>query len=361
MAFHNAGTVTSDAADGSSVSISVPFINTGSVVLQQGSLSLGGDEVTPSTGSFSAAAGTTLSLSEQVLTPASVIASAGAVSLAFTAEAGSYSAAGSTSAYGTSFTGSVLDLGSSLEVGATVSFAPTAGGPVTLTTGAVSIDYASDLTGTDSFVAEGLLTVGSNAQLSVSGSVDAYGGLDLSGGNVVIRGTTLNNHAAATWDLVGDYDLLEAGAVINNLAGASFAVTASGIGGSIQAGDGTAVAFNNAGTFTYDATDGNSATISVPFVNTGSVDVQQGSLDLTNLSGTRFGYRGPRGLVQWCRLRAEFGHHCFRRQHLLKLSGRDHQQQPDRRGRDTRRDRRHSPSTVSSPLGPAARSRVSAP
>ena len=41
-----------------------------------------------------------------------------------------------------------------------------------------------------------------SARSSASGTVDAYGGMDL-GPDVVIQGTTLNNHGAATWDRVG--------------------------------------------------------------------------------------------------------------------------------------------------------------
>ena len=58
-------------------------------------------------------------------------------------EAGSYRAAGGTSAVDTNFSGTVLDLGSSLDVTGSVSFAPATGGPVTLTTGAMTIQAPS--------------------------------------------------------------------------------------------------------------------------------------------------------------------------------------------------------------------------
>ena len=60
------------------------------------------------------------------------------------------------------------DLGSSLDVFAyACSFAPAVGGPVTLTTGALTLGPYATLTGTDSFVANGLLTSGP-ARLSMS-------------------------------------------------------------------------------------------------------------------------------------------------------------------------------------------------
>ncbi len=288
--FHNTGTFIASTAVGGDVNIGPTFFNTGTVDVLGGELQLGGDGLTPNTGTITAAAGTSVTLSDEVLAPASVISSDGTVALDGCTEAGSYSAAGGTFATNSAFSGPVLDLGSSLEVsdysGGSVNFAPAVGGPVTLTTGTLTIDPDATLTGTDSFVVDGLLTLGTSngltdTTLSVTGTVDAYGGIDLGSGFVVIRGTTLNNHAAATWDpLEGQDDLLEAGAVINNLVGASFTVTGSVGGGSIQAGDSSAAAFHNAGTLTCDAAVGSSASISVPFINTGSVVLQQGSLGL---------------------------------------------------------------------------------
>ncbi len=134
--FNNAGCFTASTAVGGDVDISSSFVNTGTVNVQGGELDLAGDGVTPSTGSFIGAAGTLLSLYDEVLAPSSVISSAGAVTLSLCTEAGTYSAAGGTAADSTTFTGPVLDLGSSLEVsnfgGGSVSFAPAVGGPVTL-------------------------------------------------------------------------------------------------------------------------------------------------------------------------------------------------------------------------------------
>ena len=189
VAFNNFGTFMSSTAPAYQVAVTVPFVNTGTVVLQQGTLSLNGNGSTPSTGSFTAAAGTALSLSDLVLTPGSVVSSDGFVSVTSLAPAGELPGRGRDLSESSSFTGPILDLGSSLEVYGTASFAPAVGGPVTLTIGTLTFDPNSALTGTDSFVANGLLTLGPNSQLSVAGSVDANGGLALSDGPVTIQGT----------------------------------------------------------------------------------------------------------------------------------------------------------------------------
>ncbi len=245
-----------------------------SLQLLAGNLSLTGG------GTISGAAGTNLDLNGQDLTASSVISSQGSVALYGCAIAGSYSAAGDTSASDTTFTGTVA-LGTSLEV-SNVTFAPAVGGPVTLTTGTMSI--GGTLSGPDSFVANGLLCINNGSVLSVP-EVDAYGGMEVDATNpITLDGTTLNNYGAATWHLNGNpsNSVLESGAVINNLAGASLTMEGDRYGG-IVAGDSSAVAFNNEGSFTCSKTGGaNGFAIQVPFVNSGSVYVEQGSPSLNN-------------------------------------------------------------------------------
>src|SRR5262249_30770114 len=175
----------------------------------------------------------------------------GSVGIIDSTEAGSYRAAGGTYAEASSFTGTVVCLGPSLVVYGTVSFAPATGGPVTLTTGTLSLypySHAS-LAGTDSFVANGMLTLSVSGDLSVP-AVDAYGGLTIDGttGYVpTIHGTTLNNYGAATVETgFGSSLALYQGATINNQANASFTLT--GPGGGIIDQDNSAVVFHNAGT-----------------------------------------------------------------------------------------------------------------
>ena len=275
-AFNNAGTFI--AATG--VSVAAPFANSGSVIVQQDDGALfEGNGSTVSTGTFTAAAGTDLEIDDEMLAASSVVSSDGSVTLVGCTEAGSYSAAGGTSASGTTFTGTVVNVGSSLLVGTngTVSFAPSVGGPVTLTTGALTLNQGATLTGTDSFVVNGLLTLNPVSTLSTTGTVDAYGGISITTGLYYnyIDGTTLNNYAVATWQVTpGFYDLiyLNSGAVINNLAGATFTVTGQeGSDDLIVVQDNSAAAFNNAGTFI--AATG--VSVAAPFANSGSVIVQQ--------------------------------------------------------------------------------------
>ncbi len=228
-------------------------------------------------GNLNAGAGTSLSLNGLSLTPRSAIASAGNVGLGDCTVEGSYNCAGVTDASDTIFTGAV-SLGSALNVD-NVAFTPAAGGPVTLTTGSMSVN--DTLSGTDSFVANGLLALNSSCTLSVP-EIDAYGGMDVDAFNpITLNGTTLNNFAAATWDFYGgpSSSVLESGAVINNLSGASLTIEGNSYGG-IVAGDSSAVTFNNAGSLIYSKTGINDFEIEVPSTNTGSVDVLQGGFGL---------------------------------------------------------------------------------
>ncbi len=152
----------------------------------------------------------------------------------------------------------------------------TASTPVTLTTGTLTIDGGSTLTGTDSFVANGLLSIGGNTVLTLPGTVDTYGGVSF-GGTTTLEGVTLNNHSGSTATLdVGLGSVhLDGGAVINNLAGGTFSVVGS-TGTNSRDTDGSG-SFTNAGTLTNTSQGG---AIEVPFTNTGSVNVQQGTLGL---------------------------------------------------------------------------------
>jgi hypothetical protein len=151
---------------------------------------------------------------------------------------------------------------------------------VTLITGALTLDSGATLAGPDSFVARGLTTLSFGAALSVP-AVDAYGGMQLTGPST-LTGTNLTNHAAATWDvLTGHTITLDAGATIDNPAGASFIVAGGNVNccSDIVPGDASAVAFDNAGSFT-SAIGSGTLTIAVPFANAGTVDVQSAVLEL---------------------------------------------------------------------------------
>ena len=261
----------------------------GSLQLLAGTLNLSGGGTV--SGSITGVAGTNLGLEGQDLTASSVISSVGSVDLIGCTEAGSFSDTGGTLAESTSFTGPVLDLGSSLEVYGTASFSPASGGPVTLTTGTLTIEDGSALTGTDSFVANGLLTLSDGSTLGPTGTVDAYGGLSIAPDTcTVIDGTTLNNHAAATWQVSpgGTTDLPHAQRRRDQQPGGrqlhgdrhrwqrQCDLARGRLGGGLQQrGD-----VHRLGVQRHQASD-------VPFANTGTVDVQQGELVLGGDGSTR--------------------------------------------------------------------------
>ena len=92
-------------------------------------------------------------------------------------------------------------MGNSIGIDGTVSFSPSSGGPVTLTTGALTV--SGTLTGIDSFVANGPFTWEGD-MLSGPFTIDAYGGMALTTySNNYIDGVTLNNHGTATWTGTG--------------------------------------------------------------------------------------------------------------------------------------------------------------
>jgi Bacterial Ig-like domain (group 3) len=282
--FQNEGTLTQAAGAVGTTAIEAAFdqTSTGFTLVDGGTLELGGGGAI--TGPVSAAAGTTLSLDGEILSSSSVIASDGTVQLQNCTEAGSYSATAGTYADDVNFSGAVLTLGN-LEVNGTVNFGPAVGGPVTLTTGTLTVDGGANLTGTDSFVVNGLFTLVDFATVDIPGTIDTYGGMTVI--SATLSGVTLNNHAGstATWrvnDGNGVGISLNSGATINNLANATFDVV-DFYGDAGLGGDGTGV-FNNFGMLTSTADAG----IDVPFDNFGSVTVQQGSLGLSNAttSGT---------------------------------------------------------------------------
>src|SRR5262249_46962136 len=154
--------------------------------------------------------------------------------------------------------------------------------PIALTGGTLSIASAStinsDLTVssatlnvTGDLAVNGLLTLQGGTTLSGTGTVDAEGGLSLAGINSLM-GTALINHAAATWQLPGGTTNgidLYSGASIDNLAGASFAITGPDPLSGVIEDHGSGVSFINAGSFT--ASTGIDVNVNVPFANSGSV------------------------------------------------------------------------------------------
>ncbi len=280
--FNNLGTFRKSAGSGTTT-VSVTFNNTGAVQVQTGTLNLtlGGT----STGSFIGSAGTTLQFSggthdlnggSSIAAPA-VMFTAGTVNLH-----GSYNVSGSTTVSGAATVqfaadSSVATVGASLAIsGGTASF----DSGETIGPGTLSLSGGS-LEGSDEVTVSGL-TTWTGGTMSGTGVINANGGIAMSGTAVKDLVTrTLNNPGTATWTGTGAVRL-GSGAVINNagLWDAQSNATLSAILG-------TPRTFNNLGTFRKSAGSG-TTTVSVTFNNTGAVQVQTGTLNLT-LGGTSTG------------------------------------------------------------------------
>jgi hypothetical protein len=124
------------------------------------------------------------------------------------------------------------------------------------------------LTGTGNVTVDGLLTWAGGA-MSGLGHTLANGGMALSGGTLDRR--TLDNAGTATWT-AGNLSALN-GAVLNNLDGALFDARSD----ASFTGTGR---FNNEGTFRKSASSG-TTTLGLGFSNSGRVEVQTGTLNLT--------------------------------------------------------------------------------
>ena len=281
VAFNNQGTFTT--ANAATVAFSIPFNNSGSVEVQQGELNLAG-EVTSTGGSFQVAAGAELQFDgNATLDSASSISGAGSVvweGESNATVAGSYAVTGSTSIMSggnAAFSGPVIADMASLSVTGTVDF-----GNSSITTPTLDFDT-------------GLLTAGN---LTVTSAMEWQDGTIAGGGTLTIpygAMATLGNSYVETWGLNGvtlnnegtvDFAInaygatftLENGATINNLPGGQFQVEGPTGGGSFNASDNSAVAFNNEGAFTEASPTG--VVFNIPFNNSGSVVVEQGELDV---------------------------------------------------------------------------------
>ncbi len=265
-AFNNAGTFIKLGAGTTQFTVSssgVPFNNTGSVDVQAGTLTLDAGGTSGNTMNV-AASGTLSFASSYTHQAASTLTSSGAVSL----NSGIHTFAGLVTSTGT------------LNISATANFnvPTTLGGGVTLSGGTLS--------GTGNVTVNGTLNW-TGGTMSGTGQtlVPAGGTLNLSGSTHQLN-RVLQNDGTAAWT-AGALQM-QGGTLDNN--GSFTANTAS----LLQSyGTGGTNAFNNAGTFIKlgaGTTQFTTSSSGVPFNNTGSVDVQAGTLSLsaglTNLSGT---------------------------------------------------------------------------
>jgi len=246
QAFNNAGTFRKTVATGTTTISSNGFNNTGTVDIQSGTFnpSSGGT----SSGIFNATSPGTILFSSNVYTLGAGATLTGTGNFQINSSQLNVSAAGITVNHMT-LAGGNLNINS----GASVS-----------TTAAGVIDWSSDAT----LSGAGTLNVVNGSTLNFSGSGTRY-----------IGGGTINNSGTINWTGGNNLSIYDSG-VINNLAGALFLATNDQIiyvhccaGGQ---------AFNNAGTFRKTTATNTTTIQSNGFTNSGTVDVQSGTLNFTS-------------------------------------------------------------------------------
>ncbi len=284
--FNNAGSVT-EAASSATSTVDAAFNNSGSVLVQSGTLSLAGGGT--DSGSFSVSGGT---LGFDGNTPAITTTSTASISGAGTVKFGdgSVDMAGTYGVTGTTLVDSddVANNGMVKFSGAT----PATTQSLTITSGTLSTTGTVNVSGALTWL---------NGTISGTGSVNANGTLvlgaaDDTGYDEELNGCTLNNAGSGSWlSQVGYFDQ-QNGSVFNNLAGASFTIQRALAWNNDQ---GNSV-FNNAGSMTEAVSSGMS-TFDVAFNNSGSVLVQSATLSLAgggtdsgsfSVSGGTLGFDG---------------------------------------------------------------------
>ena len=265
-------------------SIQVPFGNSGAVQVQTGTLNLagGGD----SSGSFEIASGAALALSAgtHTLEAGATISGAGD----FQILGGTVNLLGTVNTLGLhNFTAGTVTLGgnynpgnNAVTIGAcTVNF--NGGNPVTAAS--LTVGGYGSLGGSGIINVSGPMVWNNSFSITGSGSLVANGGLTIASGGSLL-GRTLLNTASAAWSnsSVGGL-ILGGGALITNAPGATFDSMGDNTIGFTTGGGMVA----NAGLF---RTLGQPATmmVEVPFNNSGAVEVQSGTLNLSG-GGTNTG------------------------------------------------------------------------
>ena len=278
----NAGTLRKSAGTGTTT-VSVPCANTGSVQVNSGTLTLTPDD---STGSFTAAAGTTLALSlsptAATLAPAASITGAGN----FTVTAGYFGYAitnyGTINVGGTNtFSGGTAVLAGNCTItntplivnGGTVIFnsvGPLAPASLSFSSGTLAGSMPVTVAGPFNWTGGILGSAGSSLVVTANGGLTISGGVGKS-----CYGGALVNNGAGSWS--GGSVTCFPTTLFSNTPSGAFDLTADGTAFSVQSGS---PAFINAGTLRKSAGTG-TTTVSVPCANTGSVQVNSGTLTLT--------------------------------------------------------------------------------
>nr|MCU0223957.1 hypothetical protein [Acidobacteriota bacterium] len=241
--FNNSGTFKKSAGTGTT-SITILFTNTGAVDVQSGTLSLGAN------GSSTAA----------------LTVSGASATLLFAAGVFDLNAGTTISGPGTILLNSsgTLNVATAVSIPAATTFTFLAG----------------TLAGTGTLTANGTFNW-SGGLMTGAGVTTLNGPLHLSGLVNINAGRTLNNTSTATWTSANGLGMRTgSGSVINN-TGTWDAQTDGAAIVNYYLG---ATSFNNSGTFKKSAGAGTTS-ISIAFTNTGTVDVQSGTL---NVSGSSY-------------------------------------------------------------------------
>ncbi|MBS0191676.1 MAG: hypothetical protein U0573_11480 [Phycisphaerales bacterium] len=295
--FLNAGTLTKSG--NFTTTIAVPFTNTGTVDVQQGTLNVssGGSN----SGSMIAKPGATLLFSSNfTYNPGSTVTGAGTVAFnggTHSFPPGTFGVTGPVLFNGGAITFSdPMSLPSvALPSGASVQFN---GGLMITPPGSLSITNGL-LNYGNSNLSVANLTIGGSGTLTGSGNVTVTSAMSWNGGTMsgsgkttVAAGATFTGpNIAAQMNLLRTLEIAGSGSITNGhfgMAGGTFSILAGGIltvastgNSGVTFGQSTGSnQFLNAGTFSKS---GNfTTTLAVNFTNTGTVDVQQGTLSVSS-------------------------------------------------------------------------------
>ncbi len=276
LTINNSGTLVKSAGTG--MAHLTPAVNN-SGVLEVGSGGLRLHAGGTSSGSFSGVAGTRLEFGAGThnLEPSASVTSAGTVRFdalngGSVNLAGMYNVSGSTEATAgnTNLTGTITALGSSLLVG---------GGIINLSSGD-AIEVASvtlaggSLTGADTVTAPSVSWSGGRLEGTGVLNIADGGQLRMEGpASKALMSSTINNHGTITWS--GGGMASGFGAVLNNLAGATFDIASDGTWGNLGGTGGSTI--NNSGTLVKSAGPGTTALTTV-LNNSGVLEVRTGTL-----------------------------------------------------------------------------------
>ena len=275
--FANAGLFRKTAGTGTTtVSLAFNCAGSGVVDAQSGTLSLVGGGT--DTGNLNASVGGILSLNggTHYLNPGSSVTGGGT----FAVGSGTANLAGSLNVTGTnSFNGGTANFTGSYSI---------SGGTLNITGGAVNLNGNGIITPANLNLVGGTLAGTNDVTVSApmnwnggtiggSGSVNAAGGLTINtGASRTLTGRILNNTAQATW--TNGTISTGGGSVISNAPGGTFDIAADV---NTIAGGGSHVIFN-AGLFRKTGGT-NTCTLTDTFTNTGTVEIQSGTLNPSGL------------------------------------------------------------------------------